>query len=421
MKIGELARRNNVTIDTIRYYVSIGLLIPEKKSTQFEFSDREVENLRYIQQLKSMRFNLKEIETVMNLRRTSNWVEPETMKEYTKILREKLQEIGAERLALNHSEELVERELKEYEKITPHKSSLQGVPLRSLPLLACPCCGRQLQMRNAAFSYKYVHEGQLFCEPCGYHAKIENGIIMTGNLYTNIYDRPDLKRGLYQILCSDFMKIYQTASDYMQKELAALDLSGKVVLENFLNGYFYLYTHFHELPSDCLYIIIDKYPEIVCMYKDLISALDLDLDILYIADASLDYPLARECVDVNIDFFSSHEYDFYFKGRYFDSMEPYMKQDAVIVGTNISMNENAKSRKLFAQKYPEGTLERLKFYRVEEDLNRLGYLVKSKKLGTVYETRNSYSFSCHITGEELNFLCFTGKRGKYLAAPQPES
>lgn len=36
-----------------------------------------------------MRFHLKEIEDIMNLKRTSNWVEPETMKQYIYILQEK--------------------------------------------------------------------------------------------------------------------------------------------------------------------------------------------------------------------------------------------------------------------------------------------------------------------------------------------
>lgn len=414
MRIGELARRNNVTIDTIRHYISIGLLIPEKNGAQFEFSEREAENLRYIQELKAMHFHLKEIDEIMNLRRTSNWVEPETMKRYTRMLREKVHEIGAERLALNHSEELLERELKKYEKIQPISGSRQGVPLQAVPLLSCPKCRRQLEVRNADFAYKYILEGQLFCSGCGYRAKIENGIVMTGNLYMNIYDSPDLKRGLYQLLCSDFMKFYQTASDLIQTELTCQKLSGKVVLENFVNGYFYLYTHFNELPPDCLYIIIDKYPESISMYKELISALNLNLDILYIADASMDYPLAAECVDVNVDFFSHLEHDLYFKSRYFDSMEPYMKKDALIVGTTMEMDANARSRKLYQQKYPEGSPERLNFSRSKNNLERLGYQVESKNIGAVYETRNQYSFSCHINKEELRFVYFTGKRGKYL-------
>lgn len=78
------------------------------------------------------------------------------------------------------------------------------------------------------------------------------------------------------------MKCYQLASDQIQKDLGEQELTGKVILENFVNGYFYLYTHLHELPKDALYIIIDKYPETISMYKKLISALNLDRDILYI-------------------------------------------------------------------------------------------------------------------------------------------
>ena len=116
MKIGELARLNNVTIDTIRHYISIGLLIPHKNGSQYDFSLREAENLQYIQKLKSMRFHLKEIEDIMNLRRTSNWVEPETMKQYIHMLQEKSGELAAEQVAIKGAEELVAKEIREFEE-----------------------------------------------------------------------------------------------------------------------------------------------------------------------------------------------------------------------------------------------------------------------------------------------------------------
>ena len=58
MRIGALAKQYNISIETIRYYISIGLLIPEKKGAQFQFSAQEEEILAMIQHLKSLRFKL---------------------------------------------------------------------------------------------------------------------------------------------------------------------------------------------------------------------------------------------------------------------------------------------------------------------------------------------------------------------------
>lgn len=57
MKIGTLAKKFNVSIDTIRYYISIGLLIPEKNGVQFDFSAKEQEILEFIQHLKNCSSN----------------------------------------------------------------------------------------------------------------------------------------------------------------------------------------------------------------------------------------------------------------------------------------------------------------------------------------------------------------------------
>lgn len=412
MRIGELAKLNNISIDTIRYYISLGLLIPRKKGTQFEFNQREVENLQFIQRMKSMRFNLKEIETIMNMKRTSNWNEPETIREYTKMLRAKVGEINAEGVALDYSKKLVQQEIRYFEKTESQTDSRQGVPIRALPYLVCPHCGKHLAVNHGTFSYKYIHDGELICDGCGYTAKIEKGIILTENRYEGQYDRADLKRELYHTLSSDLMKLYQISSDQILADLQREDLSGKVVMENFVNGYFFLYTHFSELPKDCLYIIIDKYPEMIYMYKELISALGLELDILYMADASLSYPLATGCIDVVVDFFSSHEHDFYFKTRYYDRMAPYLTKDAKAFGVTIDMNVTAKSRKLFAKKYPEGTADLMRYPILEQNLKENGFQVEKRQLGSVCKSQNMFSFSCHLDGEEMRFLHFKAERGK---------
>lgn len=409
MRIGELARLNNITIDTIRYYISIGLLIPHRKGTQFEFTAREIENLQYIQYLKAMKFSLKEIEEIMNIKRTSNWTEPQTIKKYVNILKNKIGDLSAERLALENAEKLLMDEISQREGVGTCKRQIQGVPIRALPLLVCPYCNKQLKIRHGMFSHKYIYSGELFCN-CRYIAKIEKGIIITANKYTGIHDSPDVRRELYKTLSKTFLKYYQEGSDIITNEILSRNLSGKIFLENFVNGYFYLYTHFNDLPSNGLYIIVDKYPETLNVYNELISILDLDRDILYIADASEEYPLAPNCVDVNISFFSCTEHDLYFRTSYYDMMEKYMSRNALIVGAEMDMDANAKSRKLFELKYPEGNECKMRFQVSQTRCENLGYTVTNKNLGAVLRTPNKFCFACHIDNEELRIISFVAER-----------
>lgn len=408
MKIGTLAKKFNVSIDTIRYYISIGMLIPEKNGVQFDFSAKEQEILEFIQHLKKLQFKLNEIRYIIDLKRTSNWVEPTTRKAYVKLLREKDGELGSEIVALQYAQKQIAEEIKSYAE-TENIRDTSGVPIRALPLLVCPLCGKHLTIHAGAFVYKYVTSGELKCR-CGYSAWIRDGILDTGEAYTGQHDSPDLSRNLYHTLNVDFVRMYQLCCDKITRRLQTGGFEGKVIFENFINGYFYLYNHFNELPKDALYIVADKYPEMLLMYKEMISTLGLDLDILYIADKNPDYPLAKGCVDVVIDFFSSSEHDFYFPEPYSDHIEPLLGKNAKVIGTVMALPPVARSRKRYHQKYPEGTAELMNFARLQAAYGKLGWRVKSKEIGAVMQTQDAYSFVCHLNGEKMSFVYYEAEK-----------
>ena len=408
MRIGALAKQYNISIETIRYYISIGLLIPEKKGAQFQFSAQEEEILAMIQHLKSLRFKLSEIRCIIDLKRTSNWVEPATQKAYVRLLREKDGEIGSEIVGLQYVQKQIHKEIKNCVPASTCRSTA-GVPIRALPLLCCPWCGRQLTIRSGEFSYKYVTSGELVC-PCGYCAHIQDGIVNTGKAYTGTHDSPDLNRNLYHTLNVDFVRMYQLCCNKITHWIASGQFAGKVIFENFINGYFYLYNHLADLPKDALYIVADKYPEMLQMYKEMISTLGLDLDILYIADCDPDYPLRPGCVDLVIDFFSSSEHDFYFPQPYYEAFGALLAPDAQVIGTVMTLPAGAKSRPRYHQKYPEGTPHLMDFSHLEGALSALGYAIKTEEVGAVLKTQDKFSFVCHLSGEKMSFLWYTASR-----------
>ncbi|HEY1550064.1 MAG TPA: MerR family transcriptional regulator [Kofleriaceae bacterium] len=67
MRIGELAKRANVTPRTIRYYESLGLLPRKRASAQRSYDETTVERLRKIDQLKTVGLELDEIAGVIDL------------------------------------------------------------------------------------------------------------------------------------------------------------------------------------------------------------------------------------------------------------------------------------------------------------------------------------------------------------------
>ena len=72
MKIGELARRTGVRVQTIRYYEQIGLLPepPRRESGYRKFGEEDIRRLQFIQRAKRLGFSLKEIKELLELRMT---------------------------------------------------------------------------------------------------------------------------------------------------------------------------------------------------------------------------------------------------------------------------------------------------------------------------------------------------------------
>ncbi|MBN8263191.1 MAG: heavy metal-responsive transcriptional regulator [Xanthomonadales bacterium] len=69
MKIGELAKRAQVPIDTVRYYEREGLIPPppRRASGYRDYLDADVDRLRFMRRAKGLGFTLPEIRELLNL------------------------------------------------------------------------------------------------------------------------------------------------------------------------------------------------------------------------------------------------------------------------------------------------------------------------------------------------------------------
>ena len=69
MKIGELAKRAEVPIDTVRYYEREGLIPPpvRRASGYRDYEDADVDRLRFMRRAKGLGFTLQEIRELLSL------------------------------------------------------------------------------------------------------------------------------------------------------------------------------------------------------------------------------------------------------------------------------------------------------------------------------------------------------------------
>ncbi len=407
MKISQLAAICKVPKDTIQYYTRLGLLMPQPKGNSNDFSEREIEDLRYIQKLKAMHFSIRDIQYIVRIRRLSNWNEPETIHDYLRLLQQRTDELDVQIAAFQAAKALIQKEILTLNAPVAAPRRL-GVPVNALKYLVCPHCHNPLHLADGDFTYPYVFAGHLSC-PCGYSAEIIDGIVDTGNRYTGSADSPDLQRALYKGLPDSFYRCFHICADRFLARMDALDLSGKLVMELHVNGYFFLYNHFKVLKNDCTYVIIDKYVETIQMYKKLIELLDIDMNILFIADASINFPLRKGSVDLLINFFGENEHQIYFKDFLISDVERYLAPRSEVLGTLLSLPRGSKSQRLLHKKYPESGKNAFcdkclrDYYQCQERL------FEWETLDSLDKTPNNFSFSCHVDGEPLSISYYHAK------------
>lgn len=411
MKTSEFINKYNLSRDTVRYYISKGLLLPEHTGTRINFTDKDCKDLEFIRFLQKMHFSLKDIQRFLTMARQSNMIEPDILQEERTLFIQQKDSLQQEIQDIQEAISLIDHELERIQTLGQTSMHKLGVPLSALSYLCCPVCGKRLLVKDASIDDDSILQGSLSCSCGNYHAQIRDGIICTENRYTGTSDSPDLNRNSYRTLDNAVFFHIQKCLNMVLSQLISADLSGKVVMESHINGYFFLYHHFHELPSDVLYIITDRFPEMLEMYKKMIELLGLDLQILFIADDSMDYPLRPECVDYHINFLCDNEHMLYHQNTYILDCSRYDAEHACVTGCYWAYPPTSQSLKMLRKKYPDASAQIHSVDHFKADCRQAGYTVTMKKLGKVIPPKSeNYIFSCQQGQDPLEIYFFNAVR-----------
>ena len=129
---------------------------------------------------------------------------------------------------------------------------------------------------------RYVFQGELNCS-CGYSAAIREGILHTGNVNTSPYDKPDTTRELYRDLPSLTLSLFEQSYRWLERCISSTASHGKVWLEGYVNAWFFFHNHLSLLNSEDSLIVLDKFPETLAAYKEVIENQGSTCDILYLS------------------------------------------------------------------------------------------------------------------------------------------
>ena len=356
MKISEFARKYGVEISTVRYYINCHLLLPKVHNKQYRFDDRCETDMNIIMQLKDFGFSIDEIKTVLSLIHLSNLTALDDVTDFVQILEKKEAELSAQLESMQRThEELLSfiSSLKNRRAQDGNVYPAKGVPLQMLPLLCCPDCGQPLELQKADLIGGEVMNGEASCA-CGYHATIQNGIVLTEDGTLNSLDIPYLNRGIFKLLPVSWVSMFQQSFNRMYEELLPLETGGKVILENQLNCFSFLFSRISELDSSNYYILADPHPEIVLRFKKMIEQQNPKLNILYIVDKTCHYPLKKECVDIFTDICSINDYGAFHRDEdLITAIRPYLKPEADLIGTYLYCRGQSPTYKNLIANHPD--------------------------------------------------------------------
>lgn len=410
MKIGQVAQRYGISRDNLYYYINYGLLVPPRIDKQYVFDDETLSDLERILELKDLGFTLAEIHRILSLFRISD-MEKTGFREELRVIYAKRRRGCQEEIAhLERISGVLSQKIEALSTVDTSEYRRTGLPLSMLGLIQCPHCKKPLAISNVTMDTEYIFEADMDCQ-CGYHADVRDGILLTPNRYEGNDDTPDVHRLMYKDLPAGMISLFQSAYNFMKRQLDGVSLNGKVVMESYINAWFFLYTHQGIFDPNGRYIIVDKYPETLAMYKALMERENHHLPILYIADSTLNLPLCPGCVDVNIDFFATNEHNFYRRSFFYEKLAPLLKLGARIIGTYFYFENGWRSMQKLLSQYPKCSDNNFSLQYFLKMAAETGIVIDKKEVcGPSIDSGNNIGFSFHQKGEKLFLLPYTAHR-----------
>lgn len=347
MRIGKFAQSNEVSVDTIRHYMDLGLIVPEKKGGQYFFDNRCQTDLELIMEFKALGFHLNEIKLFFlykNFGKLANYQEDPF---YQSLYKEKYKKIDHEIKELTRIKDKLNSKLIDLSAKNIESSTTIGIDLKVLDFLKCLNCGQPLLLQDGLINNNQIIEGKLACA-CGNEHLIENGILIINEPFKSTSDN-ELENNIHhyiQLTDSSYLENINKGLHWSKRKLDQLDLHWKVILELGSGVGFFLRNIYQELPEDCLYIAVDHSLERHRFLKSLLERTNSKRNILFICADFLEIPIPKQSVDLLIDHSGTSNYSFDHEDFLLNKVDSLVKPDGHLLGSYFAFKNFSRASKI---------------------------------------------------------------------------
>lgn len=404
MKISKFAEIHNITKDTVRHYLDLGLLVTEKSGGHYKFSESDCHDMKKIIEFKSLGFSLSDIQKILSMQRISGENTNSFRKFYIAFLENKkkeIEDIVSNLNILNSTLKEKIHEIKCHENDNLHNL---GFSLEFLQLLKCPDCENQLILSAGTIDKNNIIEASIQCS-CGFEAEIKDGIYIDKRcVRTKLLDGKKMpSKEEYLALTS------HSYSNFLYKGMAALvehiincgeEAKYIIELDNCVG--FFLMQFIKYLPANSTYILVDyDYERLVNLKSDLQNYYKHKNFIFLCCDYEK-LPLKNSSLDMAIDYMMTSTYEEVRGAKMFDVILPKLKNNGKICGVytygeNINRtNKNDVNKYLYNKREMDGLF---KDYGIK--------LINSTSIGPLTEGK---SYNKEISGEQRYQETYLGEK-----------
>ncbi|MBB6217103.1 DNA-binding transcriptional MerR regulator [Anaerosolibacter carboniphilus] len=342
MKIGEFAKKHNVSVDRIRHYMDLELLLPQKLGGHYSFTKEDSTNLVEILELKKMNFSLTEIQQLFAYKRLTAMKTNEDQLHFKRFLETKKNALLLQQIDLEKTIQYLQEKIEDiqFEDALPH--GILGIPLSFIPSIYCPLCNKSLLLIGGRIENNMLIEGSFQCD-CGYSAKVAKGILIS-------LDHEDIGKitpidQSYTTLdyvmntSTKFINFMYRAINTVKEALKNENLANSVILELGTGSGIFLRQILEQLPVNTFYIITDHDLKRIQGVKNYLQRESIHKNFVFLCTDFEKLPLASASIDYAIDYWGSVTYNPKATKFLPDVLAPKIKQNGKYLGIFVCFNK----------------------------------------------------------------------------------
>lgn len=305
MKIGQFAEKFNISIDTVRHYMEMGLVVPLKKGGLYNFDLRCEKEMSLISEMKDFGFKLKEIRIYLFYSRLMSIDSKNNRDFYEEMLKVRSQEVDSEIEKLRLTQESIDIKRGELAQVPVKEVRKLGIPLDALDMFCCPKCHEKMKLSSTCIEENSILDGNLTCS-CGTKYIILDGMMVDSTIYENFPNEKRVDSKVYfgeyvDNIVPGYFEILYKATEWSKQYLDIQSGRDKVVLECGSYLGLVLRSYIESMNEDSMYICVEPYYPIMKLLKEIIEDAGLKKRVVFISTLYSQIPLKEETIDFLID------------------------------------------------------------------------------------------------------------------------